>query len=116
MESLGMLRVLGTPTSIAVSGTLFVAAFLLYRWLLPKPIPGIPYNPEATKSIFGEIPSLMAHLKTHKTVSDWMGCHNARHSSPIVQIMPYLFGRPVVIVHDYREVQVRYPLISISIY
>jgi hypothetical protein len=108
MESLGSLRVLGTPTSIAISGTLFVVAFLLYRWLLPKPIPGIPYNPEAKNSIFGDIPSLLAHLKTHKTVSDWMGCHNIRHSSPIVQMFPYLARKPVVVIHDYREVQVHY--------
>jgi hypothetical protein len=114
MESLGSLRVLGTPTSIAISGTLFFAAFLLYKWLLPKPIPGIPYNPEATKSLFGDIPSLLAHLKTHKTTSDWMESHNIRHSSPIAQIFPYMFRKPVVIIHDYREVQVHHPHISVS--
>jgi hypothetical protein len=44
MELLGTLRLLGTPTSIAVSCTLFATTFLFYRWLLPKPIPGIPYS------------------------------------------------------------------------
>ena len=44
MDFMEPLRMLSTPTSIAVSGTLFLATFLFYRWLLPKPIPGIPYS------------------------------------------------------------------------
>jgi hypothetical protein len=106
MESLGSLRVLSTPTSVAISGAFFLAAFLFYRWLLPKPIPGIPYNPAATKTIFGDIPSMLEHLKTHKTLGDWIVGHNIRHQSPIVQMFTSLFGKPWVVISDYREAQV----------
>jgi hypothetical protein len=100
-------RVLNTPTTAAVTGSLFVAAFLLYQWLLPKPIPGIPYDESATKTIFGDIPSMLEHLKTHKTLTDWMLAYHTRHQSPIVQMFTNLFGRPWVVISDYREAQVR---------
>jgi hypothetical protein len=95
-----------TPATAVLIGTLFVAAFLFYRWLLPKPLPGIPYNPEAAKSIFGDIPSMLDHLKTHKTITDWMLDINMRHKSPITQQFSNLFGKPWVVISDYREAQV----------
>lgn len=38
------LRALATPIPIAVSSAFFLAAYLFYQWLLPKPIPGISYS------------------------------------------------------------------------
>jgi hypothetical protein len=96
-----------TPTAAALTGTLFVAALLFYRWLLPKPIPGIPHNPEATKSIFGDIPSMLEHLKSHETIGDWMMDINVRLNSPITQQFTNLFGPPWLVISDYRETQVR---------
>jgi hypothetical protein len=106
MDFLGSLRVLATPTLLSISSTLFFAIFLFYRWLLPKPIPGIPYNANATKSIFGDIPEMIEHLKTHKTLADWILSHNTRHNSPIVQTFTPLFGKPWVVISDFREEQV----------
>lgn len=63
------------PLLALVTGFLFLGAFLLYRWLLPKPIPGIPYNAKAIKSIFGDIPDLLEHLKHSEQVTDWMEGH-----------------------------------------
>ncbi|KAH7356145.1 cytochrome P450 [Pyrenochaeta sp. MPI-SDFR-AT-0127] len=94
-----------SASTITITGVLFLATFSLYRWLLPKPIPGIPFNPEATNSIFGDIPSMLNHLKTHKTVSDWVLNHSTRHNSPIVQVFANLFGKQWVIINDYREAQ-----------
>ncbi|KAF2828307.1 cytochrome P450 [Ophiobolus disseminans] len=105
MDFIGPHRVLSTPTSIVISGTLFLAAFLFYRWLLPKPIAGIFYNEEATKSIFGDIPSMLAHLKQSQALVDWLLQHNTRHQSPIVQVFADLFGKPMVVISDYREIQ-----------
>lgn len=59
-----------SPLAI-VSGVLFFGAYLFYRWLLPKPIAGIPYNKKATKSIFGDIPVMLDHLKHNKCITDW---------------------------------------------
>lgn len=100
------IRALDTPATIATTTALFFSAFLLYRWLLPAPIAGIPFNVEATKSIFGDIPGMMAHLKTHETIIDWIESHNSRHNSPIVQVFANLFGKPWIVIKDFREAQV----------
>ncbi|KAF3051991.1 hypothetical protein E8E11_010563 [Didymella keratinophila] len=102
MASLAQLQ----PPSLALaSGVLFLGAFLLYRWLLPKPISGIPYNAEATKTIFGDIPGLLEHLKHSEQVTDWMEGHNLRHNSPIIQVFLKLFQKPVVMINDFKESQ-----------
>ncbi len=69
---MGTLLSSGPPSLVISSCVLFLGAYLFYRWLLPKPIKGIPYNAEATKSIFGDIPDMLNHLKYSKTVTDWM--------------------------------------------
>jgi cytochrome P450 len=98
-------RVLDAPVWVFVTGTLFLGTFLLYRWLLPTPIPGIPYNQDALNSIFGDIPSMLEHLKTHKTLSDWLIAHNHRHGSPMVQVFSNLFQKPWVVISDFGEMQ-----------
>ncbi|CBX97121.1 hypothetical protein IAQ61_007939 [Plenodomus lingam] len=92
-------------TPVIVTAIVFAALYSFYLWLLPKPIPGIPYNPEATRSIFGDIPSMLHHLKTSKTVSDWFKTHNERHNSPIVQLWVGLFRRQWIVIDDFREAQ-----------
>lgn len=56
---------------IVFNGMLLLGAYTVYRWLLPKPIPGIPHNRKATESVLGDIPDLMEHLKHSKTIADW---------------------------------------------
>jgi hypothetical protein len=104
--AMAFLDVLTAPTTVVVTSTLFLATFLLYRWLLPKPIPGIPYNKEATKTIWGDIPPMLEHLKTNKMLTNFMLDHNVKYNSPIVQIFTELFGTPMVMISDYRETQV----------
>jgi hypothetical protein len=103
---MAFLDVLTAPTTVVITSTLFLAAFLLYRWLLPKPIPGIPYDKEATKTIWGDIPRMLEHLKTNKMLTNWMFEHNVKYNSPIVQVFSELFGRPMVMISDYWETQV----------
>ncbi|USP77758.1 cytochrome P450 monooxygenase [Curvularia clavata] len=105
MSKADYLNVLSMPTSIIAITTLFTSAYLLYQWLLPKPIPGIPYNEEAARSIFGDITSLRNYLKGSKVITDWMLSHNKRHDSPIVQVFANLFGTPWVIISDSFEAQ-----------
>jgi|SRR5690242_665237 len=61
-----------SPSLAIVSGILFFGAYLFYRWLLPKPITGIPHNAKATRSIFGDIPDMLEHLKHSKSFTDWL--------------------------------------------
>ncbi|KAI8935716.1 hypothetical protein NX059_007237 [Plenodomus lindquistii] len=105
MEKAKALSALLTPTSLILTTTVLAATYFFYLRLLPKPIPGIPYNPEATQSILGDVPSMLQHLKTSKTVSDWMTNHHKRHNSPIIQIWGGVFSRPWVFIDDFREGQ-----------
>ncbi|KAJ4350773.1 hypothetical protein N0V95_004450 [Ascochyta clinopodiicola] len=87
------------------SGLLFLGAYLFYLWLLPKPIPGIPYNVEATSSLFGDVPAMLDHLGRGKTIPGWLEAQNTRHNSPIVQLFFYIFQKPVVVISDFKESQ-----------
>ncbi|KAH7400604.1 cytochrome P450 [Phaeosphaeria sp. MPI-PUGE-AT-0046c] len=98
-------RMLISPTVLLVTGLLVVGIALLYQWLLPKPIAGIPHSKDATKSIFGDIPSMLKHLKTHTEVQYWFLSHNTELNSPIVQLFINLFSRPIVVITDVREAQ-----------
>lgn len=83
----------------------FVAAalFVLYRWALPKPIPGIPYNEASASRLLGDIPDLIADLKRCGDVFLWFRDQNLRSGSVINQVFTNLFGKPLVIVADARE-------------
>ena len=51
--------------------------YLCYRWVLPRPIPGIPYNEEATKTILGDMGSMVRHMGKTKELYDWIMSQNA---------------------------------------
>ncbi|OAP64682.1 hypothetical protein AYL99_00654 [Fonsecaea erecta] len=74
-----------------------------YRRLLPKPIPGIPYNESATRSLFGDIPEMMSYMAKTEEVWPWVADQITKHQSPVVQVFARPFARPWVIVSDHRE-------------
>ncbi|KAH7322645.1 cytochrome P450 [Stachybotrys elegans] len=86
----------------AASGTALVLCYALYRYLLPVPLPGIPYNKHAAESLLGDIPE----IKATKYRRAWIRDHPKRHGSAISQIFvrPFTQASPVVVVTDYREV------------
>jgi hypothetical protein len=79
--------------------------YLLYQWLLPKPLPGIPYNAEAAKSILGNFPEVREYIKKHKRLRPWLMSQTAKLNSPIVQFWMLPFTRPMVVVSDFQEAQ-----------
>ncbi|KAL8284971.1 hypothetical protein RB597_002178 [Gaeumannomyces tritici] len=93
------------PIPMAVwAAAAVLAAYVLYRRLLPKPIPGVAYNPEAAVSMLGDLPSL---LRDKDGMFEWMVKQAARHpDSPLVQVFLQPFGgRPAVLLTDFRESQ-----------
>lgn len=50
-----------SSTSLIIFGGIATWLYLCYRWALPRPLPGIPYNKEATKSIFGDMGPMIKH-------------------------------------------------------
>ncbi|KAK1974960.1 cytochrome P450 [Colletotrichum cereale] len=72
-------------------------------YLLPKPIAGIPYNPSALKSIFGDIPAMVKNC--NGSPMRWMVSQGQRRNSPIFQVFVMPFAKPSVVVSDFREAQ-----------
>lgn len=86
-----------------VAGTIAIALYALYRYLLPKPIAGIPYNSSALQSILGDIPAMAK--ESNGNLMHWMASQAQRHSSPIIQLFITPFGKPSLVVSDFREAQ-----------
>lgn len=78
--------------------------YLLYRHLLPRPIPGIPYNVEATSSLLGDLPRFQKETNG-SNLFQWMVKQTRVHRSPIVQTFIEPFRKPSVVVVDFREGQ-----------
>ncbi|KAL4964198.1 cytochrome P450 monooxygenase [Aspergillus stella-maris] len=79
--------------------------YLFYQWALPKPIPGIPYNEDAVKSLFGDIGPMVAHTKTTSQLYDWVTAQTTKLNSPIIQLFTRPLAKPWVVIADYRETQ-----------
>ena len=85
---------------VSVGATLLYA---VYKYLLPKPLPGIPYNEESSKRLMGDIPDITAFVEAGGRRKLWWAHQAQKHQSPVVQ---FFFGpgmKPCVIVADYRE-------------
>ena len=79
--------------------------YLLYKWLLPKPLPGIPYNAVAVKSLRGDQPTLADYLSTGGEFSTWLGEQCLRMGSPVCQVFVQPFKLPWILVADFHEAQ-----------
>ena len=90
-------------TTVLAMATAAVLLTLLYYWALPKPIPGIPYNKAAARSLFGDIESMVEHTKKTNRLYDWIVAQNVQLDSPIVQLFTRPFTRPWVVVTDFQE-------------
>ena len=94
-----------SPATIACFGLAFVAVSLyaLYQWLLPKPLPGIPYNIEATKSLFGDAPAMSREISIIKEFSKWLANQVEKQGSPVFQVFVRPFSKPWILVADSEE-------------
>lgn len=83
---------------------LFVALYALYRALLPKPIPGIPYDKSAAHSILGDLPFMLRTIKTDGAIT-WFIAQARKHKAPLCQVLQPFGGKPFVLLTDFREAQ-----------
>ncbi|KAI9696852.1 MAG: hypothetical protein M1820_008006 [Bogoriella megaspora] len=82
------------------------ALYLLRRWALPKPIPGIPYRRDGARHILGDLPALLKATATkNQTHMQWIQQQLQELNSPIIQIFLRPLSRPVIVVADFRETQ-----------
>jgi hypothetical protein len=58
-------------------GILILVMYLVYEAVLPKPLPGIPYNHGAPNKIFGDIPEMMGYVIRTKRI--FVSCTQVVH-------------------------------------
>ncbi|KAI0835643.1 cytochrome P450 [Hypoxylon sp. FL0890] len=101
---MALLDSLQTASAVSIAACLLIYA--LYRWALPRPIAGIPYNSRAVRSPFGDIPSMLADMaKTGKSPLVWMLEQLEQLDAPLVQVFIHPFSRPRLLLADFREGQ-----------
>ncbi|KAH8891499.1 cytochrome P450 [Thozetella sp. PMI_491] len=91
---------MNVATAVAAA-SLLLCVYLLHRWALPKPIPGIPYNVESAARITGDLP-LLAKASAKRYL--WFGEMAWKHKAPVVQVFLKPFAKPLVVVANFREV------------
>ncbi|KAL8976684.1 MAG: hypothetical protein Q9205_007363 [Flavoplaca limonia] len=103
-------KIISTPDDVLTIGQLFVAVsittlvfYSLYRWLLPKPIPGVAYNPNATKSLLGDAPDMIKEVTLTGEFRVWCAKQVKLMNSPICQVFIRPFSKPWVLLADFRE-------------
>lgn len=86
-------------------GLIILLGYLIWLRLLPKPLPDIPYNPEALLSVFGDVPSVVRWRQQHGEQRRWFQAQAVKMNTPICQVFtkPFFYG-PQVILTDHREI------------
>jgi hypothetical protein len=93
----------GTATGLLVTA-IILAVCALYRAALPKPIPGIPYHAASSRRLLGNVPAMLAHIKKSEgTFITYVTDLMESLDSPIIQVFIRPFGKPLVILADFRE-------------
>lgn len=94
-----------TPLGILISlALLLIVLYALYQRALPKPIPGIPYNASAARSLLGDVPQLYAAART-RDLRNYMSTVTTQHASPIVQLLGFVGRKPTVVINDFATTQ-----------
>jgi hypothetical protein len=73
--------------------------------LVWSPIPGIPYNKAAVKTILGDAAEISQVKKNGGRPRAWLGLQPGRHNSPLVQVFLAPLSKPILILSDFRESQ-----------
>ena len=83
--------------------TITFVLYGLYQWLLPKPVPGIAYNLEATNSLFGDAPGMIKEVRVTGEFRVWCSNQVKKMDSPICQVFIRPFSKPWILLADFRE-------------
>jgi hypothetical protein len=95
-----------TPAHIAlILAAVLWVSYRIYRWLLPKPIPGIPHNQRATRTLLGDSPDVTKFLRAGGYFRQWLVNQTIEHNSPLVQLWILPFAKPSLVLCDFREAQ-----------
>ncbi|XWW96281.1 hypothetical protein V2A60_004254 [Cordyceps javanica] len=88
--------------SLAVTA---IALYSLYCYLLPKPIPGIPYNAAAARCLLGDAPDMFRSVLATREIMAWMAEQSRKLDAPLCQVFVRPLSRPWLLLADWREAQ-----------
>ena len=92
-----------TATLALVLAVTFVAGYVVYNAMRPHPIPGtIPYTKTSANYVLGDVPLAVKSGKETQQPLAFLSDKFEELKSPIVQVFMEPFGRPWVIVNDWR--------------
>ncbi len=57
-----------SSTGVALIAGVLLVLYAGYRAVLPKPLPGIPYNKDAASKLFGDVPEMMSYVMRTKRI------------------------------------------------
>lgn len=79
----------------------------IWRKLLPKPYPGIPYNEESARRITGDIPSLIPLMQQEKTgfSTAVFALTTQKLGTPVAQFLFPGIRKPFIIIDDPLEIE-----------
>ncbi|KAI0485716.1 cytochrome P450 monooxygenase [Xylaria cf. heliscus] len=88
---------------MVITAVLFVQR--LYRALLPKPLPGIPYNEASMHRILGDVPAIMEHMACTEggTFITYILKTMRELDSPLIQVFIRPLSKPLLILGDFPE-------------
>ncbi|ORY71146.1 cytochrome P450 [Pseudomassariella vexata] len=92
---------------LAVLLVILILSVVLRVLVVPKPLPGIPYNTLALWQPWGDFQDVGMHNTLTGEVFDWLSLQCVKHCSPVVQVFIPSFSikKPVVIVADIKEIE-----------
>lgn len=91
------------PTAGVAAIAIALLGYLCYQALLPRPIPGIPYNKKSAHHILGDAPDLFKFKDENGHLFGYIAKLAVEMGEPVFQIFMRPMGQPWVIVMDPRE-------------
>lgn len=88
-----------------LSAVALAVGYYIYRAALPKPIPGIPYNESSVNRVLGDAVDAIAYQKRTGDMIGWITNQVVKHDQPVIQLFMRPFGKPWVVLTDFREMQ-----------
>ncbi|KAJ6021663.1 cytochrome P450 monooxygenase [Penicillium herquei] len=97
---------ISSPFQVLMTLVLLLLFFyFIHRIILPRPIPGIPYNVASAGKVLGDLPAIRAHIASANGGTFITYVHDSMRSlnSPLIQIFLPPMSKPLLILGDFPE-------------
>ncbi|XWX00406.1 hypothetical protein V2A60_008426 [Cordyceps javanica] len=79
--------------------------YAIYRRLLPHPLPGIPHDPQAAKSLMGDASDMLREVGVTRELNRWLAKQVIKFQAPLCQVFVEPFSKPLLLLADSVEAQ-----------